>query len=229
MPIKVLLVDEDELFAESVLIMLNKSTNFEFEFDIASNSKRAFDLINSKTYDLYIIEITLNNQVVGFDLASRILDNSSPIIFTSSFTNVEFYNKIMTFKNSLYLVKPFHEFTLDSSVNTLLQNIKLIDSNSYFKINNQLYLFYDSIIYFEVENNYCTIQTMEKKHVVKNSLSQILNNLPNNTFIQIHRNYVVNIHQITSVDFTKLNLTTTNQKLLPISHRKVKALKSALN
>ena len=69
---------------------------------------------------------------------------------------------------------------------------------------SQLILELDSISHITVEDHYCHIHTQEeagaKSYFVKSSLAELLENLPQNHFIQIHRSHVVNVQAIRQFD-----------------------------
>lgn len=221
---KAFILDDDELFLEGISIML---TNFsDFKIHKFSNYDAALKQLYNTKFDLYIIDLKLNNLFSGFDLSEYIEDDTSPLIFVSAYINDEIHDKINLLKNAAYLVKPFHEYTLESTIRTLIKNKVYLESkNQLFRISNQQSIAIDSIIYIEVDKNYCILHTSEKKHIVKISMSQILRKLPQDKFLLIHRNFAVHYLHIKSIDISKDILVTSNNIKLTISKRQGKIVK----
>lgn len=224
---KILHIDNEEI--------INKENELNFILNnlmspvikSVSDTESAIFQIKYNKFDLFIINISTNNQLDAIKLVDYIYDDFTPIIFISPFLILDIANKIKSMKNAIYLVKPFHNFTLESSIRTILRNKEFIgDSNSHhFKINNQQYISINSIVYIEVDSNYCYIHTIGKKYVMKISLNQILNKLPNTSFIVLNRNFAVNKQHIKVVDFLKDKLVTSNNIQLSISKRQGKSIK----
>jgi DNA-binding LytR/AlgR family response regulator len=59
--------------------------------------------------------------------------------------------------------------------------------------------FYD-VLYLESNNNYVTVHTKEKKHIVRNSLQQYMEHFDSTTFFRVHRSFVVNLHHVTIIN-----------------------------
>jgi len=82
------------------------------------------------------------------------------------------------------------------------------------------------LLFIESLKNYVTYNTNSEKIEVKNSLSEIENNLPKNLFIRIHRSYIVNISSIKSLKYD--GITLTNEKKLPVGRSYREVLKSLM-
>lgn len=74
------------------------------------------------------------------------------------------------------------------------------------------------ILWISSEGNYITINTETKKHIVKMSLRKVLQYLPNEYFVQIHRSYIVQKSYITQIDMT-LNELYIEQTPLPLGRK----------
>jgi len=73
----------------------------------------------------------------------------------------------------------------------------------------------DEIHYIKAFDNYVDIHTKDKSFRAKSTLKGILNKLPEDDFMQIHRSYVVHLGRISQI---RLNmLLVEKKKVLPIS------------
>ena len=75
---------------------------------------------------------------------------------------------------------------------------KTLGSEIYFKCNNWLEkLTYNTIYYLEAAGSYCSIHVSNnKKLTIAQPLGEIINSLPSDTFIRVHRSYVINIKYV---------------------------------
>lgn len=75
---------------------------------------------------------------------------------------------------------------------------KSLGSEIYFKCNNWLEkLRYSTICYLEAAGSYCSIHiSNNKKLTIAQPLGEIINSLPSDTFIRVHRSYVINIRYV---------------------------------
>lgn len=88
-------------------------------------------------------------------------------------------------------------------------------------------LSYNTICYLEASGSYCNIHTIDcKKYTVSQPLGEITNCLCPDTFIRVHRSYVININY---VDKYIGNLFYVHNKMIPIGRAYKKEALSHLN
>lgn len=73
-----------------------------------------------------------------------------------------------------------------------------LGSDVFFKCNNWLEkLKYNMICYLEASGSYCSIHISNNKHLtIAQPLGEIINSLPSDVFIRVHRSYVININHV---------------------------------
>ena len=79
----------------------------------------------------------------------------------------------------------------------------------------------DQIIYVESMGDYIRFFLEDKKVVALLSMSKIIQYLPEEKFIQIHRSYIINLEKI---NFIQNNIISLGQYQLPISKSRKKEL-----
>ncbi len=84
----------------------------------------------------------------------------------------------------------------------------------------------DEIIYVESMGDYIRFYLDDKKVVALLALSKIIELLPDDKFIQIHRSYIINIEKI---NFIQNNIISLGQYQLPISKSRKKELMDVIN
>ena len=71
-------------------------------------------------------------------------------------------------------------------------------------------LFHENILWFESDGNYTTIYLIEnKRRVIRQSLSELHEQLPQVNFIRIHKSYLVNKQHITEVNPNSIIINQT--------------------
>jgi DNA-binding LytR/AlgR family response regulator len=79
----------------------------------------------------------------------------------------------------------------------------------------------DQIIYVESMGDYIRFFLEDKKVVALLSMAKIIQYLPEEKFIQIHRSYIINLEKI---NFIQNNIISLGQYQLPISKSRKKEL-----
>jgi len=74
-------------------------------------------------------------------------------------------------------------------------------------------VFLTDILYVESLQNYVCIHTKNEQFITHSSLKNVIESLPQNNFIQIHKSYVIALKQIESTDSFSVFI---NNKELPI-------------
>lgn len=168
----------------------------------------------------------------GIKLAERIASdelNSKPVIFLTSDKSHETFEKAKITHPCAYLIKPFDKYSLQCSVELALHQFyqsaqgsakpsleEGMLNNEIFYIKKQKKIVkvpVEDIMYIEVESNYSTLITKEGRFVLKTSLNDLYNKLPQKEFIRIHRNYIVNMREIKDFDFEEYTVQIQNRSL----------------
>ncbi len=84
----------------------------------------------------------------------------------------------------------------------------------------------EEIIYVESMGDYIRFYLEDKKVVALLSLSKIIEFLPEEHFIQVHRSYIINLEKI---NFIQNNIISLGQYQLPISKSRKKELMDFIN
>jgi len=121
--IKILLLEDDELFSLSLIDYLEEFADVEITH--ASNSNLMLDLIYENRYDLYLLDINLPD-INGLDLLKDIRNatDETPTIFLTSYKDKD--TLIQGFENGAddFLTKPFDMDELILRINSLMKRVK---------------------------------------------------------------------------------------------------------
>ena len=97
-----------------------------------------------------------------------------------------------------------------------------IDPSTFITLKSKALININEILYIKSDGHYVEyyLDSKIRPEVDRNTLKEVIENLPSNKFVQIHRSYVVNIYRIKIINSTKLmlddgtwiNLTRTYKK-----------------
>lgn len=59
---------------------------------------------------------------------------------------------------------------------------------------------FSEIIYIQAQGDYIELHTAQKKHLIYNSMTSMMGQLPESGFFRIHRSFIINITYITNVE-----------------------------
>lgn len=204
---RILLVEDDFSYLVKLEIMLDRlGFNNIHKVD---NGHDALKSIQLQQPNLILMDIQLNGNLTGIDIAKKIQAQNIPIIFITAQLNPKYFEKAKETAPYAYLNKPFDEITLQRSIvlalkfstrKTHLPNKKEEDFIFIKKAGSLEKLNYIDILWIKSEGNHCTLFTADKKYVLKTSLTKLKAKFPNDKFIQTHRSTLAQIDKISQID-----------------------------
>lgn len=214
------IIEDNTLFSKSIKDMIQHYTKLSSGFCIESIAiiNDSFDLFmeslskSSLKNNIYIIDIDLNANINGLQIAKRIrsFDFSGYIIFLTShieMTAVTFHYNLKAL-NFIYKGDPhlqhllftsFDQIVLETS-NTPASEALPANHTGYFSYAYKLHFYkipYSDILLIETHGlkRHLIIHTLEKTYECAKPIKDILSQLPP-SFIQCHRSYIVNVQYI---------------------------------
>lgn len=190
--LRILIVEDEPVIAENISMYLD---NNDFEVSgIAYDSAEAKDQLLNNTPDAAILDINLESEEDGIDIATHInLHSQIPFLFLTSYSDRETLQRAKAVNPSGYIVKPFNEKTLLASLEIAISN-HASDSNkqrpllSIEKINRHLLSQLSDrefevvqLIYEGVTNNQIAEKIFVSVNTVKTHLKNIYLKLDANT------------------------------------------------
>lgn len=216
MPIKCLLVD-DEPPALQVLEKYISSTDQLELVASCNNAFKAMEVLQKKKIDLMFLDIHMP-KLTGTSFV-KTLQNPPKIIFTTAYK--EYALEAFEADAVDYLLKPisFERFLkavnkVGQTNNNVLHEEEPVTETAngflYFRADRKMVkIFLDEILYIESLKDYVKIQRLnDKPLVVKQSISTLEAMLPHNSFVRIHRSFIVSVNKITA--FTSRDVEVGN-------------------
>ena len=118
---KILIVEDEPAIAENISLYLN---NFDFEVSgIAYDSEDAFEQLQANTPDAVILDINLDSDKDGIDIASHINQQYGiPFLFLTAYADARTVDRAKQVLPAGYIVKPFNDSTLLASLQIAISN-----------------------------------------------------------------------------------------------------------
>ena len=232
------IIIDDELTARTIIRKLcegSKNLNVVKDF---SNGIDAIKYLTKNQIDVIFLDIQMPN-FNGFDFIESI-KNPPKVILTTSDSNFA----LEAFKYDCvidYLLKPI----LSSRFQLAIQKLEKMIISSSSGLNsgktnaddpeNDLFINVfgrltkikiSSINLIKSDGDYAVINSDENTYRVHSTLIKILNKLPENSFIRVHRSYIINIKKIVDIEDNTLLI---NKIVIPIGRTYRTALMKRLN
>lgn len=235
---------EDELFSREELkyiLLQNKEVCIVGE---AEDIQHALWDIHQLHPDVVFLDIELTNGT-GLDLAKQLKMLKKPpfIVFATAYD--EYAVDAFELEAVDYLVKPFNEKRTIETIEKLLRwqqsrstvsdketgkvqhNGKLVinQDEKYIVINTE------DILYVGSENRQAFVKTLKQEHYIDLALYEIEQKLAPDSFIRVHRGYIVNLHNVTEIERwfnNTFNLKLIDGSKVPVSRSYMKKIRTAL-
>lgn len=200
------------LKTEKILRKYFKHKKEECQIEIKNNHFENLDI--QKYYDLIFLDIDLNSQVTGIDLAKQIRQHqmAGNIIFVSCRQHLVFDTLIM---QPLYFVRKTQYLKDMEILLGLLDDVLKDNVSISFNVHGRIQkIKSDDIYYIEIINHDAVVYLRNSNFQISSTMEQILEKVNATHIIQIHRSYAVNTKYIDAINKNQIFLT--NQVELPI-------------
>ncbi len=236
MKTKCLIIDDEPLARELIRNHIGKLENFEIVAE-CTDAMKALNVLREKTIDLMFMDIQMP-QITGLEFL-KTLRNSPKVIITTAYREyaidgfeldvVDYLLKPITFERFLKAINKFYLLNQDDSPHVSLNRVDYLQEEPYLYVKENkkiLKVFLSDIIYIEGLSEYVQIHTEKRKIVTKTSMVQMEDKLPSESFVRIHKSYIV---ALSKVEAFTANTIEVVQKELPIGRSFKSAVLNALN
>ncbi len=211
----ILLVEDDFLNRRLSKKALLDNGYFVLE---AKNAREAREILKRKTVTLVILDIHLGElEEDGITLGQHIKEEYAvPFIYLTAYDNAEVIAKAVSTSPYSYLTKPFKNSDLIASIEIAVwqSDKKYIPKISVRDMDYNVELPLNKINYIESEGNYLLFHTDDKVYKLRSTVRQIMETLPEASFVQVHRAYIVNKAKVEKSNLKSLMVKNTE---IPIS------------
>lgn len=185
-----------------------------------SNAEESWELLKNMQVDIVLIDINLAGDKDGIWLANKIRKQLNlAFVYLTAYGDSKTIEKVKKTKPNGYLMKPYNEPTLLTTLSIAIENFKkeapnkgntLFIKDNYIRIR----LNTSDILFIKSEGNYLEIILENKKHLIRAKLTDFIKELHENNFIQVHRRYIINTSKINIIGNGFLTIRETE---IPVS------------
>ena len=225
-PLKIYIVEDEPLITATIETALLKQG-----FKVVGDSDEYEDAVNGIerfSPDLVLLDINLGAGKDGIDLAHQLKTKNIPYLYLTSQTDPDTVQRVKETSPLGYIVKPFTEAGLRSSIEVAWHQFKpeeeaflLVKTEGRTHNINQSH-----ILYLKAFDNYCYVITETDQYLVPHTLKSVTEKLQPDLFFKTHRSYVVNVQKIREI---KKKEVMIGDESVPLSPKHKVALLSHLS
>lgn len=200
--------------------------------DLSEAKKKA----KNSFFDAILIDIMKEAKSDGIAFAEYINNEklNIPFLFLTDIQTKSVFDKAKKTKPFIYLLKPYNElellYSLELAIDDNSQQIGTISfkTGNAFLIPSFIFLKkrrsvmkidVSSINYIEVREKYCSLKCDEGSFLIKLALKQLIKQLSNPNFVQVQRNFLVNITKIREIYLEDNLIILDSKERIPFSQR----------
>ena len=243
MKITTLIIDDEPLARAMIERLLLPRNEFEI-MGQCGTGKQSIEMINTYKPDLIFLDIKLKD-MTGFDVLEALTVKFPIVIFATAFDTYSL--KAFEYFAFDYLLKPFNEERFYKSINKVIESFKINDNDllqdkihslleyiqpkkeitnsTQKKIpiplkNKTIFVDVKEILYIMASNSYVEIFTKQRKYLLRNTISNIKEELSSPFFFRIHRSTIINIEYIKELihsDYGEVDVRMKDMKQFRIS------------
>jgi len=232
---KILIVEDEAIVAKDISVCLEK-IGYEV-LGTFSKGEKALDFMGSNSPDLVLMDIMLSGDMSGIDTSAKVKEKYNiPVVFLTAYADEKTISKAKVTEPYGYVIKPFKEIDLRTSIEMALykfkkekeklagietssfnSNVSAISSEYiYVKSNSKLVKVQNSnILFVEALKDYVIIHTQTERYTIHSTMKDIEKKLPRDSFMRVHRSYILNLKKIKSID-SSIVIIEESDKRVPI-------------
>lgn len=219
MKYKCLIVDDESMAGSFLQHYCERAGIFEVA-GVFENAESALDVLKKKIIDVLFLDVEMPG-ISGFQLMDQ-LPYMPKVVLTTSKTDYAYH--AFQYNVTDYLKKPigFNRFqeTCNKITGLLLKEEKQtvatpVQEDIYIKADGKfIRLTYEDILYIESMGDYVKYFTATKTYITHSTLKAVEEKVNQNSFIKVHRSYIVNLRKIKDIQDNSLVI---EGKVIPIS------------
>lgn len=224
----ILIVEDENIIAKHLQFTLQSFGYTDNE--VATDFHSALELLQTKVFNLAIIDINLNGFQTGIDIGEYISTHlKMPFIYLTSHEEMAIVNAALQTSPYAFLNKPFQKIAVYTTVKLALHDHKREGAKDHDStvIKNALFIkekqtFYkillSDLLYIRSDDNYLELHTTKRKYTIRETLKNIISQLPENLFFRAHKSFIINLNEIVTINYThviiddvEIPITTENR------------------
>lgn len=222
---KVLICDDEQYYSHAIQAAVERWIKMHPEslitIDVYNSSEDMLESLRNKTiYDLAFLDIQFPGEMNGLEVARklRFLNEQMVIVFISNYEEyaIDGY-RVNAFR---FFYKPITDEQVFECIDLAYHQWQLMTDPCLLLESKQqmIKLAYKSIYYIESRAHYLEVHLINQSNksvMIRQKISDILQALPAEMFVQCHRSYIVNLLYVQKI--SRSIVTLSNYLEIPIS------------
>ncbi|MDX9773263.1 MAG: LytTR family DNA-binding domain-containing protein [Bacteroidales bacterium] len=204
-------IDDEPLALKQLVGYINKTPFLRLENSFTSAYK-ALEYLNDNQVDLMFVDINMPD-LSGIDFVKS-LTNPAKIIFTTAYREFAFEGYQVDAAD--YIVKPIGYSDFLKAVNKTRDRYFAVAPEPATIRNDEQFLFikseykivridFNNIMYIEGMRDYIRIHLENQKPIMSlMGIKKLIEHLPSEKFMQVHRSFIVNLTKITTIERNRI-------------------------
>jgi DNA-binding LytR/AlgR family response regulator len=218
MAYKVLIV-EDEMLIAGIIKNRIEENGFECA-GIAIDYEESLELLETEQVDMALLDINISGKKSGVDVAQHINEKYEiPFVYLTSYSDENTVTQIKETFPAGYLSKPVNDVNLRVTMELMvnqLENKEESEEKVVLKIGKQSYFINpNEVMYAQSDHVYIELVLTDKKLLLRSTLGNIIDMLPEGTLKQVNRGVAVNPKFISKVSSKSIELDDVEFSLSP--------------
>lgn len=156
---------------------------------------------NENIVDVLILDINLNSNISGIDLAKEIRKHNKKVYLIFSTGHLEYSLVAYSVKTFDYLPKPLTFERLEITVNRLLDDLSNGSSKKFIQLDKKTIINEEEINYIKKDGMKLVFCTSSGNYETYSSFNKIESLLPDN-FVRCHKSYIANTDTIQNINIS---------------------------
>lgn len=193
------------------------------------NAEDLWEYLKNKSCDLIILDIELvkmNGVELGQLIRTELNDYTMKIVYISAKNCYD--RQLFDVQPLNFLPKPIDKEKLFKMIDLTIQ---LSNNNErFFTFENKQGAFrikFSDILYFESFGHYLRISTKSGDYEFKSTMSEVMEQISEARFIQVHRSYIINYDNTSHIKYEEI--TMSNGYVVPVSRDRRKEVRNRIS
>jgi two-component system LytT family response regulator len=218
---RVLLVDDETLARRRLRQLLSSAPDFDVVGE-CEDGRRVAPLVQSLRPDVVFLDIRMP-RVDGFEAQAAIRASVRHVVFVTA--HPEHAAQAFDVEASDYLVKPVTQARFDAALHRLRRSLGAPGEERVMLGGRQggTAVALSDVAWIEADGAYVAVHAAGRRHVLRESMGQIIERLGPRRFVRVHRSTAINVAHVRALRRAKqrgLEVELTDGTRLPISRRK---------
>lgn len=226
---RVLLVDDEALARQRLRQLLAGASDFDVVGE-CEDGRRVPELVRSLRPDVVFVDVRMPF-VDGFETQAAIAGVVRQVVFVTA--HAEHAARAFEVEASDYLVKPVTQARFDAALQRLRRSLGAPEDERILLGTREggMAVPIADVAWVEADGAYVAVHAGGRRHVLRESLAQIVARLGPRRFVRIHRSAVINLAHVRAIRRGKvrgIEVELADGTRLPISRRKAREVVAQL-